>query len=335
MNSNRIALCAWLLAAAWAGGGCATDRAGTRQVHRAAWMKEARWGVMTHYLADWRAQVDGEPMSVDHWNDLVDHFDVEGLAEQLKSVGASYYLISIGQNSGYYLSPNATYDRFVGVRPSKCSRRDLVADLYEPLHRRGIRLLVYLPSGAPARDPEAIRALGYEKGPSRNREFQVKWEQIIREWSERWGHKVAGWWFDGCYWPNAMYRFADPPNFASFAAAARAGNPDSVVAFNPGVVDRVLSVTPHEDYSAGEINDPDRLMIRRAMDGEVDGVRIHALTFLGRTWGMGEPRFQAAQVAEWTRKVNEAGGAITWDTPVQKNGLISQPLLDQLKAIGR
>ena len=48
--------------------------------------------------------------------------------------------------SGYYLTPNAAYDRLVGTTPSKCSRRDLVADLYEPLHRRGIKLMVYLPS---------------------------------------------------------------------------------------------------------------------------------------------------------------------------------------------
>ena len=60
-------------------------------------------------------------MTVAKWMEMIDHFDVEGLAEQLKSVGAGYYLITIGQNSGYYLSPNATYDRLVGIEPSKCS----------------------------------------------------------------------------------------------------------------------------------------------------------------------------------------------------------------------
>ncbi len=124
---------------------------------RAAWMKDARWGVMTHFLADWRARVDGEPASVEHWNDLIDHFDVDGLAEQLHSVGAGYYLITIGQNSGYYLAPNATYDKLVGITPSKCSRRDLIGDLYEPLHRRGIRLMVYLPAGAPGSDRRAAQ----------------------------------------------------------------------------------------------------------------------------------------------------------------------------------
>jgi len=86
---------------------------------RASWMQKAHWGVMTHYLADWIAKDTGKDMTVAKWNDLIDNFDVEGLANQIKGTGAGYHLISIGQNSGYYLSPNATYDRFVGIHPSK------------------------------------------------------------------------------------------------------------------------------------------------------------------------------------------------------------------------
>jgi hypothetical protein len=71
-------------------------------------------------------------MGVEEWNRLVDGFDAEGIARQLQSVGARYYQIGIGRNSGYYLSPNATYDKIMGTQPSRCSRRDLVADLYEP-----------------------------------------------------------------------------------------------------------------------------------------------------------------------------------------------------------
>jgi hypothetical protein len=209
-----------------------------------------------------------------------------------------------------------------------------VADIYEPLHRRGIRLMVYLPAGAPGGDTNASLTLEYHRGANRNREFQLKWESVISEWSKRWGMKVSGWWFDGCYWPNAMYRSADPPNFASFAAAARAGNPDSVVAFNPGVVDRALSITPFEDYTAGEINDLDRSMIRRATDGFVDGAQAHFLSFLGERWGMGSPRYSTEQAVAFSRKIVEQHGVITWDAPIQKDGHISKPFMDQLVAIG-
>ncbi len=304
---------------------------------RAAWMQDARWGVMTHYLADWIASGSGQgrTMSVDAWNDLIDHFDAEGLAGQLQSAGAGYYVLTIGQNSGFYIAPNATYDRLTGITPSKCSRRDLVADMAHALGSRGIKLIVYLPAGAPAGDRTAREALEWQNGPYRNREFQVKWEAVIREWSGRWGTNVAGWWFDGCYWPNTMYRTTEPPNFASFAATARAGNPDSALAFNPGVVDRSLSITPEEDYTAGEINDPERLMIRRATAGKVDGAQVQVLSYLGTTWGKGTPRYTEAQLTAFCRTIARSGGVVTWDVPIEKSGLISQPFLDQLGVVGK
>jgi hypothetical protein len=302
---------------------------------RAAWMRDAHFGVMTHYLADWIAQTTHEPMSIERWNRLVDEFDAERLAEQVKSTGAGYYVISIGQNSGYYLSPNSVYDKLTGISPSKLSRRDLVADLYEALHKRGIRLMVYLPSGAPAGDKAAEAALNWQNGPNRNKEFQQKWEQVIREWSLRWGKKISGWWFDGCYWPNTMYRTAEAPNFSTFAAAARAGNPDSAIAFNPGVIHRLISITPYEDYIAGEIDDPDKITVRRAFEGKQDGAQLHVLTHLGEQWGKGAPRFTAAQAAEWSRKLVQQGGAITWDTPVDATGAIAPAFLEQLTTIGK
>ena len=66
--------------------------------NRAEWMQPARWGVMTHFLAEW---INPEAhRSVADWNVMVDGFDVETLAQQLESSGAGYYLITIGQNSG-------------------------------------------------------------------------------------------------------------------------------------------------------------------------------------------------------------------------------------------
>ncbi len=72
-------------------------------------MRQARFGVMTHFPHDWIMTGQGEQMTPENWARLVDGFDVEAVASQLKEVGAAYYLISIGQNSGYYLSPNAAY----------------------------------------------------------------------------------------------------------------------------------------------------------------------------------------------------------------------------------
>lgn len=298
-------------------------------------MTQAKWGVMNHYLADLQGKVYKLKMSVDEWNKLIDNFDTEALAEQLHSVGASYYQISIGQNSGYYLSPNPVYDKLTGIRPSKCSRRDLIADLYESLRKRGIRLMVYLPSGAPDEDRAAEAALEWRKGPYPNREFQLKWQQIVRYWSERWGKKVSGWWFDGCYYPNSMYRSAKAPNFASLAAAARAGNPDAIVAFNPGVYYRIFGMSPHQDFMAGEIDKPELVKVSRSTAGKLDGVQIHMLSYLGQTWGQGTPRFTNEQAVSYSKQIWGDGGAVTWDVPVQLNGTMPESFLPQLSAIGK
>lgn len=304
---------------------------------RADWMQNPRytWGVMTHYLADWQARVHRLEMSVDQWNKMIDGFDVKGMARRLEQVGAGHYQLSIGQNSGHYLSPNAVYDKFVGIEPSKCSHRDLVADIYGSLHRRDIKLMVYLPSGAPAQDNVAKTALEWQNGPYPNKNFQRKWEQVIAEWSRRWGRQVEGWWFDGCYFPNSMYRSVEAPNFASFAAAARAGNPESAVAFNPGVIYRIISMCPDEDYTAGEIDKPDQAAVRRATEGRIDGTQVHMLSFLGTTWGMGTPRFTTDEVIAFTKKIRDFGGSVTWDVPVDLDGTIAQPFMDQLAALGK
>lgn len=264
---------------------------------------------------------------------MIDGFDVEGLANQLQKAGASWYQISLGQNSGYYLAPNPTYERFVGE--GKCSRRDLVSDLYNALHRRGIRLAVYLPSGAPDKDERAVSALQWRNGPYPNREFQTKWEAVIRDWSERWGDKVSAWWFDGCYFPNTMYRSKEPPNFESFAASARAGNPNAAIAFNPGVVYGMLSMTPHEDFTAGEIDKPELVALPSGGKGQVDGVQIQVLSFLGESWGMGQPRFTTEDVVRYSRKLWDVGGAVTWDAPVQVNGRLPEDFVAQLAALGK
>lgn len=302
--------------------------------HNAEWMRERRFGVMFHYLSDWIARTENSSMSVEKWNSLINEFNVEKLADQMESVGAGYCIFTIGQNSGYYVAPNETYDKLVGIKPSKCSNRDLISDLADALERKDIKLIVYLPSGAPAGDQVAMNALEWQKGPFPNVEFQKKWEAIIRDWSLRWGNKIAGWWFDGVYWPNTMYRSKTPPNFESFAAAAKAGNKESIVAFNRGVVPRTISITPYEDYIAGELSNPDMMSIRGVDDGLVDGSQLHILSYLGERWGLGNPRFEIKQIIEWSQQVWEDQGAITWDVPLQSDGTIADDFMKQLVIIG-
>ena len=66
-----------------------------------------------------------------------------------------------------------------------------------------------------------------------------------------------------------------------------------------------------------------------------DGVQVHVLSYLGERWGMGAPRFSTEDVVRWSRERTRNGCALTWDVPIQANGLMSQPFIDQLTAVGQ
>jgi hypothetical protein len=319
-----------LLVPALLSSGAFCDDGGPQSKQRAEWLYSAGWGVFTHYLSDmYLSDTEATP---EKWNAIVEGVDVQALAEQLASVGAHYYVITLGQNSGYFCSPNDTYDSLVGNNPGHTSRRDLVNDLYAPLNAKGIRLMVYLPSGAPDRDAKAVKALAWERGNFRNKEFQQKWERVIAEWSRRWGAKVAGWWFDGCYYADAMYRDPEPPNFFSLANAARAGNADSIVAFNPGVLVPIVCHSTEEDYTAGEIDDPAKVVCPGRF---IEGVQFQMLSYLGPWWGKGEPRFSNEQVINWTLEILRKGGAVTWDLGIGQTGTLQPAALKQLGALNQ
>jgi hypothetical protein len=100
------------------------------------------------------------------------------------------------------------------------------------------------------------------------------------------------------------------------------------------VIYRTVSITPHEDFLAGEINDVTRWDLKRQADGLVDGAQIQVLTYLGETWGRGTPRFKNEEAIAFAQKVRAAGGVITWDTPTQRDGTFAPAFVAQLKALG-
>jgi hypothetical protein len=95
-----------------------------------------------------------------------------------------------------------------------------------------------------------------------------------------------------------------------------------------------MSITPHEDYTAGEINYPERIQWSYHYDGMIDGKQMHILSFLGSFWGQGDPRFTEDQIIKYSRDINEVGGAVTWDVPPSVDGTIPGDFMNQLITIG-
>jgi hypothetical protein len=305
------------------------------------WLMRCRWGVLGCFLADTASNLKPTELAPDEWNRRVDAFDVEGLARQLADFGVPYFILTIGQNSGFYLSPNRAYDDLVGRDPSRCSRRDLIADLARALSPRGIYLMTYLPGTAPASDAVAKQRL--EGAPDeRMTELQRNWEAVVREWSVRWGKSISGWWIDGPY--NApAYQHPDAPNYRSFAEALKAGNPDAIVTFNNGLRTPLYSMTEYEDYTPGEIERDMTVAPGAVSDWSrlanyerfLNGAQLHVLTLMGEWWGKGPVRFPDELTVGYTKFINHRGGAVTWDVPLTDVGTIDKSFHSQLAALGR
>jgi len=287
------------------------------------WLKDARYGVFMHFLP-------GDAKGLD----LVNAFDVQALAGQLEAIGAKYFVITLGQNSGFFISPNAAYDRRTGYAPGeRCSRRDLPLDLSAALKAKDIKLMLYLPCQTPNEDRRAQKAFGLPEG-ARDQpidlEFAKKWAEVIGEWSDRYRDKVAGWWFDGGY---VSVRFNDEIA-RNYAAAAKHGNPRSIVTFNPGV--KVIRHTEAEDYTAGELNEPFELIPSSRW---LEGSQWHALTYLGSNWSRRDTRYPEERWAKWVKAVAGHEGVVTldmgpnWDPRTGPIGALAEGQVKQVLAI--
>ncbi|SFA74993.1 Alpha-L-fucosidase [Cohnella sp. OV330] len=307
------------------------------------WFMQGKYGLFVQWL------YGGGDMTGD-WNTLVNGFNVARFAQQANESGAKYVIFTLGQNSGYFASPNATYDLLTGrtATTTKMSTRDLPMDLYDALAPYGIKLMLYLPARTPSDDPGVGDILG-DPAPIYDhlatQDFQAKWESIIQEWSDRYGSKVAGWWFDGTYNNGAQYGKPDisqaytdytkAHNFQTFAAAAKHGNANAIVAFDPGLaVD--LPMTTHADYITGEQN---QLSILPSQANAapytrwIGGIQWSETAYQGNDWNSFGLKYTTPYIVDYLSKVTNQSGVLSFGPHVDKTGNINAPQLAQLVAI--
>ncbi|MGA2865286.1 MAG: hypothetical protein ABSF95_12490 [Verrucomicrobiota bacterium] len=124
------------------------------------WFSQAKYGVFVHFLPSGKAGLK-----------QVEQFDVKALAGQLEEMGPGYLVLTLGQNSGYFNSPNAAYEKRTGYAPGeRCATRDLPLNLCQALQPKGIRLMLYLPCQTPNEDARAQTAFGLAQGPESHRQ---------------------------------------------------------------------------------------------------------------------------------------------------------------------
>ena len=300
------------------------------------WFSKAGYGVFVHYLND--IQNSGNTIQSlgrsTTWDECVREFDADRFAAAMAEAGAGYVIFTTHQRTRFLIAPNATFDRVTGYKPGEaCATRDLIEDLYQALHKKNIPLMLYWTGNGPSADGQANAAMGWQTPVSK--EWLAKWAAVTEEYGVRYGDKVVGWWVDGCYFKHGNLQY-DDEKLGILARALKAGNPKRIVGLNPGV--ELTAYSRHEDFTAGEQNRFHDRPTQRWLNGE----QWHVLSFLGvdradnyLAAGWGEPgvRYGKQELAEYIFAVNQAGGVISIDVMLFRDGGLDRSQLEVLKSL--
>jgi hypothetical protein len=72
---------------------------------------------------------------------------------------------------------------------------------------------------------------------------------ITRFWSEKWGDKIVGWWIDGVYHADQMYRNVPRAELPFFRASVTRWKPEQHSRFQCGTHDPLEKVSDEQDYT--------------------------------------------------------------------------------------
>jgi alpha-L-fucosidase len=292
-------------------------------------------GLSTHYF----------PRKADEVEDVARAFQTEKVAEQAAEAGAAWFLLTLHHQPWLMMAPNKTYDDLLG-HSRYTSDRDLPLDLHKALRAKGIRLMIYVnlrldPGSACNRvDRNIPKAMG---GWPPNDTLIGNLATVYREFSLRYGEKVAGWWVDGT-WLGAYKTAPDREKwFARIVEALRAGNPQAAVAFNPGA-NQFSRYSPQNDYVAGESAGLERFPGKSRWR---DGAQWHVWMPLGEWWGNDGLRYGSTELSKYAQRVASEGGVLTFEVgtmrtqktkdarPIGPVGIIDPAQVEQVKAVTR
>jgi hypothetical protein len=300
-----------------------------------------KWGVFNHflYVLQNNPELKNSYGKQTDWDTLVNEFDTETLAKNLHEMGAWYYVITVMQGTKYMIAPNKTFDKIAGTKPGEaCSTRDLVEDLYNSLSKYDIDLFLYFTGDGPYKNVEEGKRFGFieprvETGVTKP--FVEKWASVLEEYALRYGDKVKGWWIDGCY--KEAFRYTDEL-LEIYYKACKKGNPNALVSLNNGVGEGdIIAGFTFEDFLCGEQNDF-TVIPKQRFYGKA---QAHILAPLGvgeyeiGGWGVFGVKREKEYLLDYVRKVNAAGGVVSIDIGVYRDGKFDEEQKEVIGYVGK
>ncbi|WP_372807004.1 alpha-L-fucosidase [Pontiella sp.] len=308
------------------------------------WFKDAGYGLMFQ----WTNRATPPAGSIKPWEQKVDDFDLEGFVEMVEESGAAYVLWSITWGNQYISAPIKSLD---AILPGRTTQRDLLGEMADALHARGIKLIFYYHYGYDCNhsiDADWMEATGgYRADKS---ELFKNWSAIVSEIGNRYGDKLNGWWFDGgqryynCHFdgtPGDQGILSAP--FKELTLAAKSGNPERVVAYNSWVKPRL---TEYQDFYGGE----GKTGFQELRDGvfpsgQQEGLMAHGCFILERKWGhieknaiIAKPKYSLKKLTEMVRTAQQKRYPLSINLEMYEDGSVSpasRALLKQLREATR
>ncbi|MBQ7906454.1 MAG: alpha-L-fucosidase [Clostridia bacterium] len=291
---------------------------------RTKWFREAGYGIFCHWTTKTLPKSgDKKP----HSQAILD-FDVDTFTQQIIDTGARFLFFTITHSDMYLPFPLKELEK---LTPGYTSQRDLINEIYERLSPHGIKLCVYF-NGDGQTSSQWQKLTNQKQEPKLHAEYCYKIAEAI---SKKYGDKICGWWIDCCYEPGICGGIGTRYDYQRYADAMRAGNPNSIVAFNFRGVEPWGSEWGRgiSDYQAGEENDL-TFYPNGPFSGE-GGTQWFALCWMDKYWvheteGEPVPVHSNEKVLEYVKKVKKGGGVFAYNVAPYQEGHISDKTMEQL-----
>jgi hypothetical protein len=280
------------------------------------WLAKAGYGLMFH----WTSQSVGKDGIKKPYSQAVDDFSVKPFVEMVEATGAGYVLFTVCHAETFCPTPLKSWEQYY---PGKTARRDLIMEIAEALNAKGIKLMCYFPG----------HLVGNYHPKASEQEFTKATTDILKEFGERYGNKVAGYWFDG--FNGVFQKYPDFP-FRDFFKVCKVGNPQRIIALNSWIYPKV---SEWQEYWAGEVADPVGLPVNGTnARGAGQGLRYQALLIMEPYWvqqraDMPKPKFNAQVLGDYISGCMKNGGAVTINLGIYQDGSVDPRAVDVLKEV--
>ncbi len=287
------------------------------------------YGLCFHWTT-WTMPRHGELLP---FEEAINAFDVGRFANMVAQTGASYCFVTATHALEQIPAPIQSLE---AALPGRTCARDLLGEMADALIERGVQFALYYNHSCNAEDdPQWQRACGW-LDEDKSRFYDIVFG-IVRELGERYGERLAAYWFDSAFTLAPL-----SPDWQRWTDAAKTGNPDRRICYNSGVND-LTSYTPLQDYWAGEFDDIHHPNAQPPTDyasgGRLaaNGLPFHSLFWLDDFWGhtakdtdIVAPKYSDEELCEYVTRVLRHGGAVTLNPSVYQDGTISPATFAQL-----